>query len=49
MTKEDPERRTARNQRDSGGADEAQKGGGAKTRKTVPSPSSQNPPKRGGS
>jgi hypothetical protein len=37
MTKQDPERRTAREQRDSGGADEAQKSAGAKSRKTVPS------------
>jgi hypothetical protein len=36
MTQQDPERRTARNQRDSGGAAEAQKNGGATTRKTVP-------------
>jgi hypothetical protein len=36
MTQQDPERRTARNQRDSGGAAEAQKSGGPTTRKTVP-------------
>lgn len=36
MTRKDPERRTARTQRDSGGASEAQKSGGAVTRKTAP-------------
>ena len=48
MTKQDPERRTARNQRDSGGAAEAQKNGGAKTRKSAPPPSAPTPtPRRG--